>query len=45
LVLTGISTEQELAKLDYQPTWVMRNIQEVAETLRQAYLNKELERQ
>jgi len=45
LVLTGISTEQELAETDYQPTWVMRDIREVTETLRHAYLNKELERQ
>lgn len=45
LVLTGISTEQELAETDYQPTWVMRDIREVTATLRHVYLNKELERQ
>lgn len=44
LVLTGISTKQELAEIDYQPTWVMRDIQEITETLRHTYLNKQLEK-
>jgi len=34
LVLTGISTEAELATLDYRPTWIMADIQEVTEQLK-----------
>ena len=34
MVLTGISSTQDIAKLDYQPNWVMADITEVAQTLR-----------
>lgn len=34
LVLTGISTEAELHAIDYQPTWVMRDIVAVTQALR-----------
>ncbi|OUR89107.1 haloacid dehalogenase, partial [Methylophaga sp. 42_8_T64] len=34
MVLTGISSKQDMAKLDYQPTWVMADITEVAQILR-----------
>ncbi len=36
LVLTGISTLEELAEVDYQPTWVMQDITEVSMALRDA---------
>jgi 4-nitrophenyl phosphatase len=34
LVLTGISTREELATLDYAPTWILQDIQEVTEQLK-----------
>jgi 4-nitrophenyl phosphatase len=34
LVLTGISTRAELETLDYAPTWIMENIQEITEKLK-----------
>ncbi len=34
LVLTGISTREELTTLDYAPTWIMEDIQEVTEKLK-----------
>jgi len=34
LVLTGISTRQELETLDYAPTWIMDDIQAVTEKLK-----------
>ncbi len=34
LVLTGISTEAELDSLDYRPTWIMADIQEVTAQLK-----------
>lgn len=34
MVLTGISTKEELTKCEYQPEWVMTDIIEVANTLR-----------
>lgn len=34
LVLTGVSTQQEIAALDYQPTWVFNDINAIAEALR-----------
>ena len=34
MVLTGISTENDLAYIDYQPTWIMADIRDVADTLR-----------
>lgn len=34
MVLTGVSTEQDIAELDYQPTWVMDDIQQVTQLLR-----------
>lgn len=36
MVLTGISSEQDIAEIDYQPTWVMADIQEVTQILRQS---------
>ncbi|MEY4768180.1 MAG: hypothetical protein RL637_819 [Pseudomonadota bacterium] len=33
LVLTGVSTLEELKTLDYQPTWIMTDIREVTEVL------------
>ena len=40
LVLTGISTQQELTEVDYQPTWVMADIREITKVLRQAFLSE-----
>jgi 4-nitrophenyl phosphatase len=34
LVLTGISTREELATLDYAPTWILEDIQEITEQLK-----------
>lgn len=34
LVLTGISREEELAEIDYQPTWVLPDIQAITAVLR-----------
>lgn len=34
LVLTGVSTEDELKTIDYQPTWVMADIRAVTQALR-----------
>ncbi len=34
LVLSGISSRDELAGLDYQPTWVMQNIAEITQALK-----------
>jgi 4-nitrophenyl phosphatase len=34
LVLTGISTREELATLDYAPTWILEDIQELTEKLK-----------
>jgi 4-nitrophenyl phosphatase len=33
LVLTGISTREEVASLDYAPTWIMEDIQELTQKL------------
>ena len=38
LVLTGISTLKELQEVDYQPTWVMQDIEEITEVLRETFL-------
>lgn len=35
LVLTGISSLQDLQALDYQPTWIMQDIQEITQALRE----------
>jgi 4-nitrophenyl phosphatase len=35
MVLTGISTREHLAAVDYAPTWVMQDIREVTEALGQ----------
>lgn len=43
LVLTGISTEQELQQVDYQPTWVMEDIEEITAVLRQILLADSME--
>tara|TARA_R110002049_G_scaffold160777_2_gene325809 strand:- start:263 stop:1120 length:858 start_codon:yes stop_codon:yes gene_type:complete len=40
LVLTGVSTEQDIAELDYEPTWVMADIKQITETLRNQLTNK-----
>ena len=37
LVLTGISTLKELKEVDYQPTWVMQDIEEITEVLRETF--------
>jgi 4-nitrophenyl phosphatase len=34
MVLTGVSTEQDITALDYAPTWVMADIQQITQTLR-----------
>ena len=33
MVLSGISTREELQTLDYEPTWIMQDIQEITQTL------------
>ena len=33
MVLTGVSSEQDIAELDYAPTWVMADIQQITQTL------------
>lgn len=33
LVLSGVSTEEELNKLDYRPTWVMSDIRDITQAL------------
>jgi 4-nitrophenyl phosphatase len=33
-VLSGVSSREQLAGLDYQPTWVMQDIREVTKALR-----------
>ena len=38
LVLTGISTLKELQEVDYQPTWVMQDIEEITKVLRETFL-------
>lgn len=35
MVLTGVSSEDDLEKVDYQPTWIMPDIQAVTEALKQ----------
>jgi len=39
LVLTGISDQQELSEVDYQPTWVMDDIRAITAVLRETFLN------
>jgi 4-nitrophenyl phosphatase len=34
MVLTGVSKEQDIAELDYEPTWVMSDIQQITQVLR-----------
>tara|TARA_R110002050_G_scaffold268113_1_gene410014 strand:- start:72595 stop:73452 length:858 start_codon:yes stop_codon:yes gene_type:complete len=34
MVLTGVSTEQDISELDYEPTWVMADIQQITHVLR-----------
>jgi 4-nitrophenyl phosphatase len=34
MVLTGVSKEQDIAELDYEPTWVMADIQQITQVLR-----------
>ncbi len=34
LVLTGVSSEQDIEELNYQPTWVMDDIKEITQKLR-----------
>ena len=34
MVLTGVSTQAEIAELDYAPTWVMQDLEAVTEALR-----------
>jgi len=35
MVLTGVSAEKDIAELDYQPTWVMDDIRQVTQILRE----------
>ncbi|WP_031433510.1 HAD-IIA family hydrolase [Methylomarinum vadi] len=35
MVLSGISSQQDIATVDYEPTWVMQDIREVTEMLKQ----------
>ncbi|KKN23976.1 hypothetical protein LCGC14_0899580 [marine sediment metagenome] len=39
MVLTGVSTEQDIAKLDYAPTWVMADIQQISQILKNQKTN------
>jgi 4-nitrophenyl phosphatase len=39
MVLTGVSTEQDIAKLDYKPTWVMADIQQISQILKNQKTN------
>lgn len=34
MVLTGVSSEQDIADVDYEPTWVMTDIQHITQLLR-----------
>lgn len=34
LVLTGVSSEQDIADVDYEPTWIMADIQQISQTLK-----------
>ncbi len=34
MVLSGVSNREDIAKVDYKPTWVMNNISEIASALR-----------
>jgi HAD superfamily hydrolase (TIGR01457 family) len=36
MVLTGVSTKQDISEIAYHPTWVMEDIQEVTQILRQS---------
>jgi 4-nitrophenyl phosphatase len=38
MVLTGISSAEDLETSDYKPTWVMQDIIEITETLKQQRL-------
>ncbi len=40
LVLTGISTKQELQDVDYQPTWVMQDLEEITAVLRRTFVDR-----
>ncbi|NOQ94582.1 MAG: HAD-IIA family hydrolase [Methylophaga sp.] len=40
LVLTGISSKEDIAEVTYSPTWVMADIIEVSEMLRQSILSE-----
>ena len=43
LVLSGISSHEELADIDYQPTWVMKDISEITAVLRATFLGDSVE--
>lgn len=40
MVLTGISTKQDIDGVDYQPTWLMNDIQEITEVLKNTEIMK-----
>ena len=40
MVLTGVSTVEDIAAVDYQPTWVMAGIQEITQMLQTTLFNK-----
>jgi 4-nitrophenyl phosphatase len=35
MVLTGVSSEADLAEIDYKPDWVFQDIQEITALLKQ----------
>ena len=43
LVLSGISSREELVDIDYQPTWVMKDITEITAVLRATFLGDSVE--
>ena len=38
MVLTGVSSEQDIASLDYEPSWIMADINDVAQNLKHSVL-------
>jgi len=45
LVLTGISDRNELAEVDYQPTWVLDDLESITAALRESFLNDVVEKE
>lgn len=40
LVLTGISDRAELAEVEYHPTWIMDDLEQITASLRETFLNR-----